>query len=406
MLIAYLNYMIATVKIKRSKCKKKIVHTRCKTCKKRSKQPMQSLKDKFPNTNKICNDDINEFLLLLSKGVYPNEYMDRWERFNEEQLPSIEKFYSLLNLKHNITKDDYKHAQKVWNTFNIRNLGKYHDLYVQSDTLQLADVFEKFRNLCLKEYKLDSAYFVTTPGLAMEACLKMAGVKLELLTDINMLLMFEKGIRGGLAQAIHRYATANNKYMPNYNKDLRSLFLMHLDANNLYGWAMSKKLPIGGCMWAKNLNIYTADFIKNYDENSILGYLLEIDVEYPKDLHELHSYLPFLPEKKDKLLATLENKERYVVQMSTLKQVLNHGLILNKKHRVIKFRQEAWLKPYIDKNTELRTNAKNEFEKDFFKLMNNAVFAKMMGNVRNHRDIKLIVTEQRSKKLTKLLQKT
>ena len=406
MLIAYLNYMIATVKIKRSKCKKQIVHTRCKTCKKRSKQPMQSLKDKFPNTNKICNDDISEFLLLLSKGVYPNEYMDRWERFNKEQLPSIEKFYSLLNLKHNITKDDYKHAQKVWNTFNIRNLGKYHDLYVQSDTLQLADVFEKFRNLCLKEYKLDSAYFVTTPGLAMEACLKMAGVKLELLTDINMLLMFEKGIRGGLAQAIHRYATANNKYMPNYNKDLRSLFLMHLDANNLYGWAMSKKLPIGGSMWAKNLNIYTADFIKNYDENSILGYLLEIDVEYPKDLHELHSYLPFLPEKKDKLLATLENKERYVVQMSTLKQVLNHGLILNKKHRVIKFRQEAWLKPYIDKNTELRTNAKNEFEKDFFKLMNNAVFAKMMGNVRNHRDIKLIVTEQRSKKLTKLLQKT
>ena len=309
MLIAYLNYMIATVKIKRSKCKKQIVHTRCKTCKKRSKQPMQSLKDKFPNTNKICNDDINEFLLLLSKGVYPNEYMDRWERFNEEQLPSIEKFYSLLNLKH-ITKDDYKHAQKVWNTFNIRNLGKYHDLYVQSDTLQLADVFEKFRNLCLKEYKLDSAYFVTTPGLAMEACLKMAGVKLELLTDINMLSMFEKGIRGGLAQAIHRYATANNKYMPNYNKDLRSLFLMHLDANNLYGWAMSKKLPIGGCMWAKNLNIYTADFIKNYDENSNLGYLLEVDFEYPKDLHELHSYLPFLPEKKDKLLATLENKER------------------------------------------------------------------------------------------------
>ena len=141
MLIAYLNYMIATVKIKRSKCKKQIVHTRCKTCKKRSKQPMQSLKDKFPNTNKICNDDINEFLLLLSKGVYPNEYMDRWERFNEEQLPSIEKFYSLLNLKH-ITKDDYKHAQKVWNTFNIRNLGKYHDLYVQSDTLQLADVLK------------------------------------------------------------------------------------------------------------------------------------------------------------------------------------------------------------------------------------------------------------------------
>ena len=203
----------------RIKCKKQIVHKRCKTCKKRSKQPIQSLKDKFPNTYKICNDDINKFLLLLRKGVYPYEYMDSWERFNEEQLPSLVKFYSQLNPKHS-TKDDYKHAQKVWNTFNIRNLSEYHDLYVQSDTLQFANVFEKFRNLYLKEYKLDPAYFVTKPGLAMEACLKMTGVILELLTDIDMLLMFEKGIRGGTTQAIHRYATANNKYIPNYNKDL------------------------------------------------------------------------------------------------------------------------------------------------------------------------------------------
>ena len=163
---------------------------------------------------------------------------------------------------------------------------------------------------------------------------------------------------------------------------------------------MSQKLPILGYMWAKNLNIYTADFIKNYDENSNIIYLLEVDVEYPKHLLELHSNLSFLPEKKDKLLATLKSKERYVVQMSTLKQALNHGLILNKIHTVIKFRQEAWLKANIDKNTELRTNAKNEHEKDFFKLMNNAVFGKMMENVRNHRDIKLIVTEQRREKLT------
>ena len=158
-----------------------------------------------------------------------------------KELPSIDKFYSKLNLK-NISKEDYKHAQKVWNTFNIKNLGEYHDLYVQSDTSQLADTFEQFRTLCLNEYKLDPVYFCTTPGLAFEACLKMTKAELELLTDIDMVLLFEKEIRGGISQAIHRYASANNKYMPNYNSKLLSTYLLYVDANNLYGWAMSKKL--------------------------------------------------------------------------------------------------------------------------------------------------------------------
>ena len=337
-------------------------------------------------------------MLLLRKGAYAYEYMGSWEKFNETKLPSPDKFYSNLNLKC-ISKYDYKHAQKVWNTFKIKNLGEYHDLYVQLDTLQLADIFENFRDLFLKEYELDPAYFVTTPGLALEACLKMTRVKLELLTVIDMLLMFEKGIRGGLSQATHRYATANNKYISNYDINQLSSFLMYLDANNLYGWAMCKKLPIGRYMWAINLDRYTPEFIKNYSENSNLGYLFEVDIEYPKHLHDLHSDLPFLAEKDGKLLATLRNKESYVVHISALKQALNHGLILKKVHRVIKFRQEAWLKPYIDKNTELRTNAKNELEKEFFELINNFVFGKMMESVRNHRDVKLVVTEQRRKKL-------
>ena len=180
--------------------------------------------------------------------------------------------------------------------------------------------------------------------------------------------------------------------MPNYNKNHFSSYLQYLDANNLYGWAMCKKLPLNRYMWAKNLDIYTDKFIKNYDDNINLGYLLEADIEYPKQLQGAHSNLPFLPEKKNKLLATLEDKHKYVVQMSTLKQALNHGLILKNIHRVIKFKEEAWLKTYIDKNTELRTNAKNEFEKDFFKLMNSSVFGKMIENVRNHGDIRLIAS--------------
>ena len=224
------------------------------------------------------------------------------EKFDETELPLIDKFYSNLNLT-NITNDEYKHAQKVWNTFKIENLCEYYYLYVQSDTTQLADIFEQFRNLSLKEYELHLAYFCTTPGLAIEACLKMTDIKIELLTDIDMVLMFEKGLRGGISQAIHRYATANNKYMPNYDSQQLSLFSMYLDANNLYGWAMCKKLPLNGFLWVKNLSQYTSDFIKNYNENSDLGYLLEVDVNYPKHLHELHRDLTFSTWKRKKTIS-------------------------------------------------------------------------------------------------------
>ena len=224
----------------------------------------------------------------------------------------------------------------------------------------------------------------------MEACLKMTNVKIELL---------EKGLRGGISQAIHRYATASNKYMPNYGAQRLSSYLMYIDANSLYRWAMSKKLPLNRFLWAKNLNQYASDFIKNYDENSDFGYLLEEDINYPKHLHKLHSNLPFLPVKQNKLLTTLEDKKNSIVHISALKQALTYGLELEKVHRVIMFKQSAWLKQYIDKNTELRKHAKNEFENNFFKLMNNSVFGKTMENVRGHRDFKLIVTEERRKKL-------
>ena len=176
-------------------------------------------------------------------------------------------------------------------------MGNYHDLYVQADTLQLADVFENFRKVCLNIYRLDPAYFVSVPGLAWQACLKMTKVKLELLTDIDMLLMFEDGIRGGISQAIHKYATANNKYMKNYNENILSSYLMNLDANNLYGWAMCKKLPLGDFKWSTNLSVYTEDTIKKYNENRDYGALLEVDVEYQKELATKHMDLLFSPEK-------------------------------------------------------------------------------------------------------------
>ena len=170
--------------------------------------------------------------------------MNSWERFDETSLPDIEAFYSSLNME-NITDVDYRHAKRVFkNLHNNKNLVDYHDLYVQSDTLLLADVFKNFRNKCIEIYELDLAHFLSAPGLAWQACLKKTEVKLELLTENDMLLMVEKGIRGGICQAIHikhNKTKTNNKYMKNYDKNKESSYIQYLDANNLHGWGMSQK---------------------------------------------------------------------------------------------------------------------------------------------------------------------
>ena len=204
---------------------------------------------------------------------------------------------------------------------------------MQSDTLLLAGVFENFRDMCLKEYELDPAHFLSLPGLAWQACLKKTNVELERLTDYNMLLMVEEGIRGGICHSIHRYAKANNKYMKNYNNKEESSYIQYLDANNLYGWAMSKKLPVNRFKWIETAGpVINKDFIiKNYDENNDKGYIFEVDVKYPKRLHELHSDLPFLPERMEinkckKLICNLYNKKKYVAHINTLKQALNHEI--------------------------------------------------------------------------------
>ena len=358
---------------------------------------------RFASTYNFCNGDLNKFISLLREGVYPYEYMDNWERFDETSLPNKESFYSNLNME-NIDDIDYRHGNNVFKRFKLKNLVEYHDLYVQSNNLLLADVFENFRNTCLKVYELDPAHFLSLPGLAWQACLKKTSIKLELLTDYDMLLMVEEGIRGGICNSIHRHAKANNKYMKNYDKNEESLCIQYLDANNLYGWAMSQKLPVNGFKWIEDTSKINEEFIKDYDENSDKGYILEVAVKYPRKLHDLHSDLPFLPkrmkiDKCKKLVCNLLNKKEYIVHIKSLKQALNHGLKLKKIHRIIEFNQEAWLKPYIDMNTELRKVAKNDFKKDFFKLMNNAVFEKAMENIRKHRDIKLVTTDKTRSKL-------
>ena len=204
----------------------------------------------------------------------------------------------------NIEDIDYSHGNNVFNKYKFNNLGEYQYLYMQSNTLLLADVFENFRDMCLEEYELDPAHFLSLPGLAWQACLKKTNVELELLTDYDMLLMVEEGIRGGICHSIHRCAKANNKYMKSYNNNEESSHIQYLDANNLYGWAMSKKLPVNGFKWINNnetaepnaKHVINEEFIERYNENDNKGYIFEVGVKYPKRLHQLHSDLPFLSE--------------------------------------------------------------------------------------------------------------
>ena len=349
--------------------------------------------------------------LLKQKGVYCYEYTDNWEKYNETKLPNKEKFYSSLN-DTNITDEDYKRALEIWDKFNCKNLGEYSDLYLKTDVCLLADVFENFRNTCLTYYKLDPTHYFSSPGLAWDAMLKMTNVKIDLITDIDMENMVQLGMRGGVSTINHRHEKANNKYMKNYEKDKDSSYLMYLDANNLYGWAMSQKLPVGKFKWGDE---------KTFDMNNYSGEkgcIIECDLEYPENLHDEHNMYPLAPEKilveKDmlspycneildefkiqkntckKLIPNLMNKQKYVLHYKNLQLYLDLGMKLKKIHRVLEFKQTTWLKDYIDFNTQKRKNAANAFEKDFFKLMNNSVFGKTMENLRNRCSIKLVTTK-------------
>ena len=375
----------------------------------------------------------NKLELITQKGIYPYEYIDCHEKLMETELPAISHFTSMLSVSSlngklkppRLTKkdfDNYEHAQTVYKEFECKTIKDYHDLYLKTDVILLADCFESFRKTCFRNYKLDPAHYLTAPGLSFDAMLKKTNITIELFEQEDMLEFVESGMKGGISVISSRYGKANNKYMTNYDSKKPSSFILYLDANNLYGWAMCQALPTGQYKWENDLSKFTTEFILNLKDDQDIGYILEVDVEYPISLHDLHNDYPFCAEQKHfepspymkkvmdelklskpasvkKLTQNLNDKKNYVIHYRNLKQALENGLVLKKVHRVLSFKQSKWLAPYIEFNTKMRSVAKNDFEKDFFKLLNNSIFGKTCENLRKRMDIKLVTKPEKLQKL-------
>ena len=217
-----------------------------------------------------------DLALMTQKGVYPYEYIDSFEWFQELQLPPKDAFYSSLT-EEDISEIDYTHAQRVFNHFDMTDLGDYHNFYLLTDMLLLADVLENFRDVCLQHYGLDLAHNYTSPGLSWEAAFKMMDVELDPLTDIDEHLFIKEGTRGGVAMISHRYARANTPGMENSNASKRDNYIMYLDANNLYGWAMSEALPTSNFKWLRDEEMEELDMMMLSDD-SPRRYILECDL--------------------------------------------------------------------------------------------------------------------------------
>ena len=355
---------------------------------------VKTLKE-FPMMGKVFSPDVVK--LLCRKGVFPYEWFDRFSKLYKVKLPPQNSFYSNLNgcgIKYN----DYLFASLMFNKF-CTNVKDYHDLYLKTDVMLLADVFEAYRTLGQNSFGLDPLNYYTSPGFGWDSVLKYSGVKLDTLQKEDMYIFMEKGIRGGYSNCHKRYAKANHKYMTHYVKGKDCVYIMYWDINSQYPTVMVLPMPVRNFEWMTRDeldNIFELYKQKRYDE--IPPCTISVDLEHdPKnfDKEKIFTMCPEVFEEKGvkKLSHTLYSKEGYVIHHRALKYYLKHGMILRGVNCGIKYEEEAWMKGYIEYCVEQRKKAdkeKNKFLSDFWKLMMNSVFGKTMENIRKRIDFKLV----------------
>lgn len=377
--------------------------------------------------------------LLMKKGIYPYEYMDSVARFDETALPPKSAFFSSL-MNQGIGDAEYAHAGEVWGGCGIKTMGEYHDLYLMTDVLNLACVFERFRSICVSQSGVDPTYFYSTPGYTQEACLRFCAPVLnhdcETMFEIQlfnasdrqreMYRFCERGIRGGISMIPNRHSVANNPMMPEFDMVAPKTWIQYYDVTNLYGWAMSQPMPIGNYEWetVSFNNHWNKPEILELKDDADIGYIFEVDLEIDAEHHDRLRDYPMAPEpmepqeawlsgySKDKLrecgkeftstkklVCSFLPKSKYVCHYRNLKLYLKHGYKLKEVHRVLQFDQSCWLKPYIDFNTAQRAKSTSEMEKDYYKLMVNSCFGKFIQNDRKFRQVEIVTDMGRAERL-------
>lgn len=373
-------------------------------------------------------------LMLLQKGVFPYDYFNHPRVFDQTSLPAIEAFYNELN-EEECDPSSYAHAQKVWRDLRLNTFEDYHDVYLYQDVYLLADIFERFRQLCRQENNLEPLHYFSLPGYSFDSALLHSNKHPHIGTDgrtypfqielfaqgqEEMYQFMEEAIRGGVSMTPGRYAKANHKFLPDYDEKLPSKFIQYWDANNLYGWAMNQPLPYGGYKWITSLAESNTIFntLASIPADSPLGYFLEIDGYFPDEKHDELRDFPPAPLKAAvpadwtskyyknlctqfdlkhdsetvKLLCTLYPRERYKVHYRCLQLYQRLGFVVTKVHRILQFKQAPWLVDYIMYNTNKRAAAPswNKFLKDFYKLLNNSVYGKFIQNNRRFESVQAL----------------
>lgn len=396
-----------------------------------------NLSDEDKKITKEYFKKYKDISLLLKKGVYPYSWVSDVSKFDATALPTREEWRNDLDGGAMVSEKDYERAWEIWDTYKCKTFRDYHKLYLSVDVTLLADIFEKFRTSMLESHKLEPLYYYSLPGLTWDAMLKHTEIKIDLLYDLEMHLMIEQGIHGGVSFISHRHGKANNKYMKEgYNPKEDSSYLLYIDAVNLYSVGMMSALGYKDHKWkdpntikihkshAKNLEtvrkmVECAD--KTQDHS---GYILEYDLDCPDKIHDEQNLFPMLAEyvnikkenysdyqktclgdgktsKISKLIPTVRHKKKYVSDVRLLYGAMRQGFKLKRIHRIIEFTQRDWMKPYIELNTSLRAKAKTKFEKNFFKALNNMVYGKSVERTRDRLDFKIITDKQTMLKATK-----
>lgn len=392
-----------------------------------SQNLLKAGKDKFRNFNAHFHYLTPEQKsLLLQKGEFPYDYFTHPSVFADISLPPIERFYNHLR-EQPMKPEDYQKALHVWDSLECKTFRDYHDLYLIIDVLLLADVFENFREVSYGQYGVDPTNYISLPGLAIDAAYRFAGsrysggdhipfaVDLFDCTQADMYSFIEDSIRGGISMTPGRYAKANHKYLLDFDPSLPSRFINYWDANNLYGWAMNQCLPFAEYRWLTDKQIRDLEFMQISPDHPV-GYFLEVDGFFPDGVHDYLSDFPPAPlkqkvsdamispfskamhakydqkhdSKTEKLLCTLEPRTFYKCYYSTLQLYCKLGFVVRKIHRILSFCQAKWMANFINYNTAQRAKATNDFETDFFKLINNCSYGKFIQNNRKHCSMKRI----------------